>query len=76
MKYTYIVRLDGDYYAFGANEDMSVVYSLDSPVFIPFIRGIYDRNRAVMQAARPMLWKDAINLARREGQYMGQLYDL
>ena len=71
---TYTICLDGRFYACGMDLLCSVVYSLETREQIDNIRTVTDRNAAIMALCSPLACRDAIKLARRSGNYSGQLY--
>ena len=70
---TYIIRLDGQYYAIGASLLMDKITSLETGRTRSGIRTAEDRDRAILGLADPRAWRDAIRLARSAGHYIGEL---
>lgn len=78
--HTYVVALDGHYYALGADTLMTTVYALgsdrkpDTVNACYFTGSVAERNDAIRSVCAPHSWHDAIRLARSFGNYVGQLY--
>lgn len=69
---TYTICLGGMFYAVAM--DCDTIRSLDSSLTVGAVNSVQERNDAIRAVSRPMAWKDAYNLARRKGDYIGQLY--
>lgn len=71
---TYTICLSGSYYACGMDLFCSVVYSLTDNRKIENIQTVAARNKAIKEICKPLRAKEALQLARRSGNYIGQLY--
>ncbi|MBP5411198.1 MAG: hypothetical protein J6Y26_04715 [Lachnospiraceae bacterium] len=79
-RHTYIIALDGQYYALAADTLVTTIYALgpdrkpDSINAQYFTGSVAERNDAIRSICSPHTWRDAINIARSSGSYVGQLY--
>lgn len=73
MKSTYIICLCGRFHALAADLFLENIQDLESGKTRSGIRTAEDRDRAILEITRPLSWRDALDLARRSGKYIGQL---
>ena len=74
---TYTVEIDGLFYALGAGLFMDRIYSLESSAIapVPHDSGCKGRNAAIRSVCHGYEnSRDAFRLARRSGNYIGQLW--
>ena len=71
---TYIIYLRGTWYALAMDMFCTVVESIDGRAVVDNVRTVADRNAAIISACAPLpSWRDAYNVARSAGNYIGQL---
>lgn len=71
---TYTIYLAGAFYAIGSDLLMETLTSLETGRTRSGIRTVSDRNQAILDLASPLPWRAAYDLARRSGEYIGQLF--
>lgn len=76
---TYTIKLDGLYYACGMDTFAEYVYALEAPCHIAKVRKsknvCEERNMAIRSVCRGYeKWKDAYQVAKRCGKYIGDLF--
>ena len=77
---TYIIALDGHYYALATDTLLTTVYAVgpdrkpDAVNAQYFTGSVAERNDAIRAVCVPHTWKEAYLLAKKHGNYVGQLY--
>ena len=81
--HTYIINLNGAFYALAADTFMTTIYAIGpdrqegktNVEYLPRITGTNDaRNNAIRSVCLPHDYRTALNIAKSNGIYTGQLY--